>query len=444
MYIFLYRIKYLVNISNIWVIIVLDKVKRGDYMRRDTIFFIVFTLVIFIVYGLSFTDGKLKADKKKEILLDNLVGMTIEEVRDYAKDVNVELEIEYQYSFEFLKDIVIYQDREVGSIVSNGDVVRIVVSNGEVPASVYQEHKVNELGKVPIMMYHGIVDIPSNDTKYTGGNVDKDGYNRTAEAFRNDLEFYYENGYRMIRLSDYVDGIVDVELGKSPIILTFDDGNKNNFNVLGEENGELVIDPNCAVGILEEFKEKYPDYGVTATFFVNSGLFEQSEYNEKILIWLVNHGYDIGNHTMTHVDFTKIDIDKTKREVGGVYQILDRIIPGKYVNIVALPFGSPYKKSHDNYQSIMSGEYNGQAYNTKAALRVGWEAEVSVFDSSFDASFLKRIRAYDNGGKDFDIEMNFKLLENNRYVSDGDINTIVVLSGNENKVISNERKVIAY
>ena len=413
-------------------------------MRRDSIFFIVFTIVVFIVYGLNFTDGRLRADKETEILLDNLVGMTIDEAKDYAKDVNIELEVDYEYSAFVLKDIVISQDMEVGSIVSKGDIVRIVVSNGEVPASVYQEYKVNELGKVPIMMYHGIVDIKSSETKYTGGNVDKDGYNRTAEAFREDLEFYYENGYRMIRLSDYVDGNIDVEMGKSPIILTFDDGNKNNFRVLGEEDGELIIDPNCAVGILEEFKEKYPDYGVTATFFVNAGLFEQSEYNEKILIWLVSHGYDVGNHTMTHVDFTKIGIDKTKEEVGGVYQKLERIIPGKYVNIVALPFGSPYKKSHENYEYIMSGEYKNSSYNTKAALRVGWEAEVSCFDSSFDASFLKRIRAYDNNGQDFDIEMNFKILENKRYVSDGNVDAIVVLSGNENKVISNGRKVIVY
>ena len=48
-------------------------------------------------------------------------------------------------------------------------------------------------------------------------------------------------------------------------------------------DGELEIDPNCAVGVLEEFKKKYPDYNVTATFFVNGGIFEQEEYNEKIL-----------------------------------------------------------------------------------------------------------------------------------------------------------------
>ena len=82
--------------------------------------------------------------------------------------------------------------------------------------------------------------MKNTDTDYTGGNVDKDGYHRTVEAFREDLEFYYRSGYRIIRLQDYVDGVIEVELGKSPVILTFDDGNKNNFNVLGEENGELM------------------------------------------------------------------------------------------------------------------------------------------------------------------------------------------------------------
>ena len=176
----------------------------------------------------------------------------------------------------------------------------------------YQNNNVDELGEVPIMMYHGIHNKNNSDTKYIGGNVDKDGYQRTAEAFRNDLEFYYSEGYRMIRLTDFVDGNIDVELGKSPIILTFDDGLENNIKVTGlDEKGNIIIDPNCAVGILESYKEKYPDYNVTATFFINGGLFQQKEYNEKILKWLVENGYDIGNHTYSHVDFTKVDIIKT-------------------------------------------------------------------------------------------------------------------------------------
>ncbi|MBQ8681799.1 MAG: PASTA domain-containing protein [Bacilli bacterium] len=413
-------------------------------MKKLGIFIIVISGFLFLLYGLGYTDGKSINEKEKEILLNNLVGMRIEEVENYCKKIDIKLEIEYEYSTTVDENIVISQDIASGEIVSSGDVVKVVVSKGNISVSVYQEYKVNELGKVPIMMYHGIVDMKSSDTEYRGGNVDKDGYNRTVEAFRNDLEFYYQKGYRMIKLEDYVNGIIDVELGKSPIILTFDDGNENNFKVLGEENGELIIDPNCAVGVLEEFKKKYPDYGVTATFFVNSGLFGQEEYNDKILKWLVDNGYDIGNHTMTHVDFTKIDINKTKEEVGGLYQILDGIIPNEYVNIIALPFGSPYKSNHDNYSTILNGEFNGKVYQTQAALRVGWEAEVSCFDIEFTPTFLKRIRAYDNGGEEFDIEMNFKILDNNKYISDGDVNTVVALEGDKNKISSNDREVILY
>ena len=306
----------------------------------------------------------------------------------------------------------------------------------------YIDNNVDELGEVPIMMYHGIHNKKNSETDYIGGNVDRDGYQRTAEAFRNDLEFYYKSGYRMIRLNDFVDGNIDVELGKSPLVLTFDDGLENNIKVTGlDKKGNIIIDPNSAVGILEEYKKKYPDFNVTATFFINGGIFQQKEYNEKILKWLVKHGYDVGNHTYTHVDFTKVGSEESIEEVGSVYEILDKIIPGKYVNIVALPFGSPYKYNHDNMKYILNCDYNGKNYKTKAALRVGWKAESSPFDKDFESTFLKRIRAYDNEGKDFDIEMNFKLLETTKYISDGDKNTIVIPKEKETKLTENSKKV---
>ena len=45
--------------------------------------------------------------------------------------------------------------------------------------------------------------------------------------------------------------------------------------------------------------------------------------------------------------------------------------------------------------------------------------------------FLKRIRAYDNNGKEFDIEMNFERLKDTRYVSDGNKDTITILDADE-------------
>lgn len=310
----------------------------------------------------------------------------------------------------------------------------------------YKNNNVDELGKIPIMMYHGIHNKLNEETKYIGGNVDKSGYQRTSEAFRNDLEFYYQNGYRMIRLTDYVDGNIEVQLGKSPIILTFDDGLENNIKVTGlDDKGNIIIDPNSAVGILEEFKDKYPDYNITATFFVNGGLFQQKDYNEKILNWLVDNGYDIGNHTYSHVDFTDIDELDSESQVGSIYNLLDEVIPKKYVNIVALPFGSPYNLEHANMTHIFTSNYNNKTYETKSTLRVGWESESSPFSSDFNPKFLKRIRAYDNNGVEFDIEMNFKLLEDSRYISDGDKDSIVVPLSKQ-KLVKNsyEKEIITY
>ena len=69
---------------------------------------------------------------------------------------------------------------------------------GYTPTVAYKNAGINELNSVPILMYHRIYDMKNSETSYTGGNVDKDGYNRTSEAFEADLRSYYEMGYRMM------------------------------------------------------------------------------------------------------------------------------------------------------------------------------------------------------------------------------------------------------
>lgn len=395
---------------------------------------VVFAVLVIVIVLIPFL-GNSDTDRKDEPITD-FSKMNLLEIQNYGDKNQLEVVVDYQYHDTILKDMVIE------SSLSNNKIL-VTISKGKLDENVYREYKVNELGRVPIMMYHGIID--TTETKYVGGNVDKDGYNRTVDAFRNDLEFYYQNGYRMIRLTDYVNGKIDVELGYSPVILTFDDGNKNNFNVLGKnDDGSLQIDPNCAVGILESFKKKYPDFNVTATFFVMNGLFNQSEYNEEIMKWLVDNGYDIGSHTTNHADFTTIGINKTQEVVGKMYEKLDGILGDKYVKIIALPYGSPYKKTHDNYPYIIKGEYNNYSYETEALLRVGWESEVSPFNKSFDKYFLKRCRAYDNNGKEFDIEMVFKNLEKNRYISDGRVDAIVIKESAKDNLKENLENVIVY
>ena len=385
----------------------------------------------------------IKAIPEKKIFMLDIEGMDINEVNDVLSEYELDINTEYKYDDNILKDKVISQSIPKDTEINKGDKLDLVVSLGKRDLEKLKADGINELGKVPIMMYHGIKNMNNSDTRYTGGNVDKDGYTRTAEAFRNDLEFYYTNGYRMVKLSDYINGNIDIEYGKSPIVLTFDDGNDNNILVTGlDENGDIIIDKNSAVGILEEFKKNHPDAPVSAIFFVTSALFNQPEYNEKIIKWLVNNGYEVGNHTKGHNNLSNTTEAQTEEVIGSVYSQLNDIIGDKYSKLVALTFGTPYNKTHANYIHVLRGEYNGVKYETEAALRVGWEPEVSPYHHDFDKQFLKRCRAYDNNGNDFDIKMVFRMLETTRYVSDGDKETIITSKANKDLIVSGIKKEI--
>ena len=414
-------------------------------LRYDRIFILIgLILLIIVICFLLFRNDSNKASSK-EVKMPLVVSKNISSIDDLVKNSELILEKVYEYSDELEKDFIISQSITEGETVNKGDKLVVTISLGKLDKEKLAQDNINELGRVPVMMYHGIVNKKSSETSYTGGNVDKDGYNRTVEAFKEDLEFYYQNGYRMIRAIDYVNGIIDVPYGKSPIVLTFDDGNTNNIKVNGVTlDGEIIIDENSAVGVLESFKKKYPDFNVTATFFVNGSLFQQSEYNEKILKWLVENGYDIGNHTKTHVNFSDASTKESEEEVGFVYNKLDSIIPDKYVKLVALPFGSPYKKTHANFSHIINSNYNGINYETVSTFRVGWMPDYSPFSKDFDKEFIMRVRAYDNNGVDFDIDASFRILEKNRYVSDGNADTIVIKESDASYLNDTNLKVISY
>ena len=274
--------------------------------------------------------------------------------------------------------------------------------------------KPNEAGKIMVLMYHNI------------GDEEKE-WVRTPANFRKDLLTLYEKGYRPISLHDYVTGNITTPEGCTPFVLTFDDGNKNNFEYLDDG----TIKPDSAVGILLDFNQKYPDFQLAATFFLTGdGPFGQKGTEAEKIKFLLDNGMDIGNHSRTHVNFTKISKDDLEKEIGAQAQYLETLITGRAyaIDTIALPYGTrPKDKSLTS--SLQAGNFNGADYQNVAILNVGWTPSPSPYDSSFDFASIPRIRAsemkVDNVGMYNYLEY-FDNHPEEKFISDGVVEIVTV------------------
>jgi len=272
--------------------------------------------------------------------------------------------------------------------------------------------KVNELGAVMILEYHRI--------------AEEGRWSRAPDNFRADLEFLYEHGYRCVSLKDLVTNNISVPAGYTPLVITFDDADPSQFRYV-EENGELVIDPRCAVGIMEQFSKEHPDFNMTATFYVLPVLFGQEEYVEKKLSYLVEHGYDIGNHTVNHVPLGEATPEEILEELSGNISMVQEYLPEYQQASIALPLGSEPK----DYSLFKYGEYEGVQIDFLASLLVGANPSPAPCDRSFDPMRLPRIQAIDPSLDTGDSGLYAwaqYFMENpeRRYVSDGDPNTVTI------------------
>jgi polysaccharide deacetylase len=270
----------------------------------------------------------------------------------------------------------------------------------------------NELGRIMILEYHKI-DYP------------EERWTRTPENFRRDLETLYARGYRLVGLNAVVEGKINVPAGTTPIVLTFDDSSPGQFRYI-EQDGRLVIDPKCAVGVLEAFLRQHPDFGRAATFFVLPGasrpnrLFDQPEYEAKKLRYLIDQGYEIGNHTLWHANLGKYPEPVVRAQIAEAQVWIQRLVPDYTPRTIALPHGV---YPHD-VSWALTGTAKGATYHHEAVLMVSGGAAQSPFSRTFDRTRLPRIQALDR-----DISYWLSYFDKNpgeRYVSDGDAATVAV------------------
>jgi peptidoglycan/xylan/chitin deacetylase (PgdA/CDA1 family) len=272
----------------------------------------------------------------------------------------------------------------------------------------------NELGRVPVLMYHRIVTEPESV------------YDRTPDDFRAELERLDREGYVPVLAADFTAGRMDVPAGKHPVVITFDDGDPSQF-ALGQDGNPA---PGTAVAIMLDVARAHPGFRPVATFYVNADPFGEPGGTRSIP-WLLANGFDVGNHTMTHANLRDSDEDTTYTEIADLDALIRRAAPDANPTTIALPFGI-----HPNPPELA---IEGEGYHYQGAFLVGSNPSPSPFTADFDPLNIPRIRSQGPDGDEAEYGSAVWLdkLGQNRdslYTSDGDAARISYPKSDEDEV----------
>ncbi|MFC9974104.1 polysaccharide deacetylase family protein [Spirillospora sp. NPDC127200] len=269
--------------------------------------------------------------------------------------------------------------------------------------------RANELGEVPVLMYHRIM-------KKAELSLD-----RSTKEFRDELERLAGEGYVPITAAEFAGGRFDVPAGRHPVVLTFDDSTPGHFGLDGQGNPR----PDTAVAIIQEVARRHPGFRPVATFYLNEDVFGLGDRAAAGLKWLTDRGYEIANHTGTHRDLSRMSRKEVEKEIGGIE---DKIVSltGRHTATFAYPFGAiPRKRAWAQRQE---GRYDFQG-----VFLAGWKPSESPFDKDFDRFAITRVRSE---GKIKENECakfcstawldHLAKHPDERYTSDGDPETITV------------------
>ncbi|MCS7482019.1 polysaccharide deacetylase family protein [Umezawaea endophytica] len=257
----------------------------------------------------------------------------------------------------------------------------------------------NELGEVPVLMYHRVVRNPASV------------YDRDPTEFRAELRRLATEGYVPVTAADFAAGEIDIPAGAHPVVLTFDDGDPSQF-ALGRDGAP---DPDTAVGILLRVAAEHPGFRPVASLYVNA-----EPFGGTSMTWLRDNGFEIGNHTHDHADLSGLDGAGVQREIARGQAAIERAVPGYRVSSLALPFGS----APQDPALALRGASEGVSYDHRCVFLVGAEPSPSPYAQTFDPSAVPRVRSQGPTGEDAAYGSSVRLDElasdpGRRYTSDG-------------------------
>ncbi|RCG33362.1 polysaccharide deacetylase [Sphaerisporangium album] len=268
----------------------------------------------------------------------------------------------------------------------------------------------NELGMIPVLMYHRILDkrLAAID--------------RTPGQLRRELERLAGSGYVPITAAEYAKGAVDVPAGAHPVVLTFDDGHPSHF-ALGSDG---LPEPDTAVRIILEVAARFPGFRPVATFWINKNPFGLRDHGRQAAAvrWLVGHGFEVANHTFAHPDLHRLTAKKVSESIVRQQRLLDSLGAPRTPTF-ALPYGSRPKKR----SGAREGKWDGTAYDFDAVFLAGAQPSISPYAKDFDRYNIPRIQSNGKKGecRKWCSEYWLGWLDRHpdrRYTSDGDLTRV--------------------
>jgi peptidoglycan/xylan/chitin deacetylase (PgdA/CDA1 family) len=264
----------------------------------------------------------------------------------------------------------------------------------------------NELGQVPILMYHRI--LKKSVTPY----------DRSPEELRAELERLAKDAYVPVTATEYATGRINIPAGTHPVVLTFDDGYPSHLNLDAQGNPKA----DTAVGIIQDVARRYPWFRPVATFYLIKDPFMMGGKASEGVRWLVAHGSEVANHTHSHVGLSGMPRAKVEREIGADQKMIADL-GGGAATTLAFPNGA--EPTHLAWAD--HGKGAGASWDFAGMFLAGWRPADSPFSTNFDPMEIPRVRSEDkikmDDCKQFCSTAWLDWLDKNpgkRYTSDGD------------------------
>ncbi len=145
-----------------------------------------------------------------------------------------------------------------------------------------QGNVLNDDVYLPIIMYHGLSENPKKQGRYV----------ISPAVLEEDLKYIKENGYTTVVMQDVIEFVQKgKELPKKPVMLTFDDGNYNNYvyayPLMQKYDCRMVISP------IGEAVDRYTQNGNCQVEYATCHWKHLKEMQESGRVEIQNHSYNL-------------------------------------------------------------------------------------------------------------------------------------------------------